>query len=77
MADDKSPTRRHAATLARLARELNVPLEVFLGEPPDGEVGELLALVRHWSAIQDGQGHRRVLSIARQEAARAGYKECA
>ena len=63
--------------LETLAGTLNVPAETFLDEPPDGEAGELFALVRHWLAIGDGQGRRRVLSVARQEAERSGYSECA
>jgi hypothetical protein len=70
-------TGRHGALLERLARELNVPAETFLDEPPDGDAGELCALVRHWLAIGDSQGRRRVLSLARQEAERSGYSECA
>ncbi len=75
------------ALLQRLARELDVPVERFFqeapaaeiapGEPSDGEAGELLALVRHWLAIGDGQARRRVLSLARQEAERAGDRACA
>jgi transcriptional regulator with XRE-family HTH domain len=68
---------RHNAALKRLARALNVPAETFLGEPPEGVAGELFVLVRHWLAIEDSQGRRRVLSAARQEAERSGYKECA
>ncbi|MDP4005186.1 hypothetical protein [Methylobacterium sp. NEAU K] len=68
---------RHGTALRRLARELNVPTETFSGEPPAGEAGELLALMRHWLAIEDGQSRRRILSLARQEAERSGYSECA
>ena len=68
---------RHGALLGQLAVALQVPAETFLDEPPDGEAGELFALVRHWLAISDGQGRRRVLSLARQEAERSGYSECA
>jgi hypothetical protein len=67
----------HGARLAQLARMLDVPVETFLDTPPDAEAGELCALVRHWLAIGDGQARRRVLSLARQEAERAGYRECA
>lgn len=56
MADYKDPTDRHATILRRLARELNAPVEAFLGEPPEGDVGELLVLVRLWSSIQDSPG---------------------
>ena len=68
---------RHGALLEQLARTLDVPAEHFLDAPPDGEAGELFALVRHWLAIGDSQGRRRVLSLARQEADRSGYSECA
>jgi hypothetical protein len=68
---------RHAALLTRLARDLDIPPETFLDASSDGAAGELYALVRHWLAIGDGQGRRRVLSVARQEAERAGYSECA
>lgn len=59
------------------SRALNVPVETFLDEPPDSDAGELFALVRHWLAIGDSQARRRVLSLARQEAERSGYSECA
>ncbi|MGU3667561.1 hypothetical protein ACLBX9_25535 [Methylobacterium sp. A49B] len=69
---------RHGVLLGQLAQALNRPAESFLEEPPpDGEAGELCALVRHWLAIGDGQARRRVLSLARQEAERSGYSECA
>ena len=68
---------RHTAALKLLAGALNVPAETFLGEPPEGDAGELFTLVRHWLAIEDSQGRRRVLSAARQEAERSGYRECA
>ncbi len=71
------PVGRQGALLEQLARELNVPAETFLDEPPDGDAGELFALVRHWLAIGDSQARRRVLSLARQEAERSGYSECA
>jgi hypothetical protein len=69
--------------LERLARELDLPVEAFFTEAapdPDGldaDAGELLALVRHWLAIGDGQARRRVLSLARQEAERSGLRVCA
>ena len=76
-----------SATLERLARELDLPVEAFFTEAipdaasPDAaldpDAGELLALVRHWLAIGDGQARRRVLSLARQEAERAGLRVCA
>ena len=68
---------RHGALLGKLAGALDVPVETFLDEAPDGEAGELFALVRHWLAIGDSQGRRRVLSAARQEVERSGYSECA
>lgn len=70
-----------------LARELDVPVEAFFtdaardadapGTALDADASELLALVRHWLAIGDGQARRRVLSLARQEAERAGFRVCA
>jgi|GEM_PF-3048488 len=69
--------------LERLARELDIPVEAFSpgaespGEPLDPDAGELLTLVRHWLAIDDGQARRRVLSLARQEAERSGLRVCA
>jgi transcriptional regulator with XRE-family HTH domain len=71
------PIPRDLTTLSRLAAELNVPVEAFLGDPSEGDVGELLALIRLWSAIQDSQGRRRVLSAARLEAERSSDKACA
>ncbi|MCJ2072884.1 hypothetical protein MKK75_29515 [Methylobacterium sp. J-030] len=81
-----------SAMLERLARELDLPVEAFLteadpdtdspGAAPVAEAGDLLALelvalVRHWLAIGDGQARRRVLSLARQEAERSGLRVCA
>jgi hypothetical protein len=71
-----------SATLERLARELDLPVEAFFTEAIpdaalDADAGELLALVRHWLAIGDGQARRRVLSLARQEAERSGFRACA
>jgi len=77
-----------SATLERLARELDLPVEAFFtdavpdakspgAESLDADAGELLALVRHWLAIDDGQARRRVLSLARQEAERSGFRACA
>lgn len=71
-----------SALLARLAGELDLPVEAFFtdadpGAALDTEAGELLALVRHWLAIGDGQARRRVLSLARQEAERSGLRVCA
>lgn len=68
---------RTIATLKQLAHELNVPVEAFLRAPAEGEVGDILTLVRLWSAIPDTQGRRRVLSVARQEADRSEGKELA
>jgi hypothetical protein len=59
-----------AAALKQIADVLNIPVEVLLGEPSGSEADDLLTLVGLWSAIQDGQGRRRVLSVARQEAER-------
>ena len=69
------PVASPAATLKRLADELDVPVDVFRSAIPESETGGLLTLVRCWLAIKEGQGRRRVLSLARQEAERAGYKD--
>ena len=63
-----------AATLNRLARALDVPVEEFLDEPSDSDASDFIALVQLWSEIEDREGRRRVLSVARQEAERGGYK---
>jgi transcriptional regulator with XRE-family HTH domain len=65
---------RTIATLKQLARELNVPVETFLRVSAEGEAGDLLTLVRLWSAIPDTQRRRRVLSVARREAERSESK---
>jgi hypothetical protein len=64
-ANDKHPADLHTTTLKRLADELSVPPETFSSDPSEGDALELLALVRHWLAIQDTPGRRRVLSTAR------------
>ena len=66
-----------ASALERIARALNVSVAEFLNERPADEADDLLALVLLWSEIEDSQGRRRVLSTARQEAERGGYKGCA
>lgn len=68
---------RHASALHRLAGELRVPVEEFIGEPSDSDTGEFLVLVQFWSKIEASEGRQRVLNIARQEAERGGYKGCA
>ncbi|MGU3341640.1 hypothetical protein ACLBXJ_26890 [Methylobacterium mesophilicum] len=67
----------HASALERVARALNVPVSGFLSERPADDADDVLALLRLWSEIEDSQGRRRVLSMARQEAERGGYKGCA
>jgi hypothetical protein len=74
MADRNDLSDRHAATLRQLADELKVPVAMFLGELPDSDANNALALMRFWLAIQDSQGRQRVLSVARQEAERGGYE---
>lgn len=77
MADIESPLSKRLKTLKRLAQELRLPVESFLGDQFDGDVGDLLTLISLWSSIQDSQGRFRVISVAREEAARAGDKgEC-
>lgn len=70
-------TPHPSLALERVARALRVPVAEFLGEPAGGETGDLLALMRLWSEIEDDQGRSRVLDIARQAAGRSGYKDCA
>lgn len=74
MADNESRPDQRLETLKRLAHELNLPVGVFLNDQFEGEVSDLLTLMRLWVAIEDSQGRRRVISVARQEAARAGGK---
>lgn len=74
MLDPDLHSNCRAATLKQIADVLNIPAEVLLGEPSGSEADDLLTLVGFWSAIQDGQGRRRVLSVARQEAERDGRK---
>lgn len=81
------PPGSRSTLLEGLARELDLPVEAFFtdstrapddpGAALDADAGELLALVRHWLAIGDGQARRRVLSLARQEAERSGLRACA
>lgn len=72
--DTLDPTiSRNAPALKRLAHALDVPVERFLSEPHANEVGDLLNLMRLWSQIEDNQGRRRVLNVARQEAERGSH----
>lgn len=72
-----SPSHLSAASLARLrhiADSLGVPVSAFFEGDPD-EAADVLTLVRLWAAISDAQARRRILNLARQEAARCGYRE--
>ena len=77
MIEFNGASNRNAATLERLALELGVPIEAFVGEPPDTKADDLLTLMRLWSEIDDNQGRQRVLSAARHEAERGPSHECA
>jgi hypothetical protein len=74
MSDIEPAPDLRLATLKRLAQELKMPVEAFLSDQFEGEVGDLLTFMRLWAAIEDSQGRRRVISVARQEAVRAGDK---
>ena len=66
--DPKSP----ATHLRLIAGTLDASPGASLGDEPDDDQSELL---RFWTAINDAQARRRVLNLARQEAARCGYRE--
>ncbi len=57
---------RSRSLLLRVSEALGLPLEAFYSDAP-GEAGELLTLMRLWSAIDDKQARRRILMIAKQE----------
>ena len=57
--------------LHAIAAALDVPVTAFLGDPPADNGGDVIALLRAWAAINDAQGHRRVLNAALREADRA------
>ena len=77
MIDIKPSAEQRAAVLKRLADELNVPVETFLNGPDNSEIDDLATLVRLWLEIENPQGRRRVLSVARQEVDRATYRKSA
>lgn len=64
----------HASILERVARALDAPVAEFIDERSVDEGDDLLALVRLCSKIEDNQGRRRVLDVARQEAKRGSHK---
>lgn len=57
---------RSRSLLMRVSEALGLPLEAFYSDAP-GEAGELLTLMRLWSAIEDKQARQRILTIAKQE----------
>jgi len=57
--------------LRAIATALDVPVTAFLSEPLGDEGGDVIALLRAWAAIDDAQGHRRVLNAALREADRS------
>lgn len=57
---------RSRTLLLRVSEALGLPPEAFYSDAP-GEAGELLALMRLWSAIEDKQARQRILTITRQE----------
>lgn len=73
----KSPDMygQHAARLTEIARVLGTAVETFSEEPPDEAGDDVLTLLWLWSAIEDGQGRRRVVNLARQEAQRSRQAE--
>lgn len=52
--------------LLQMADKLGLPVAAFYDDAP-GEAGELLTLMRLWSAIEDGKGRQRVFALAKQE----------
>jgi len=57
--------------LHSIATALDVPVTAFLSDPVGDEGGDVIALLRAWAAIDDAQGHRRVLNAALREADRS------
>lgn len=57
--------------LHAIATALDVPVTAFLSDPVGDEGGDVIALLRAWAAIDDAQGHRRVLNAALREADRS------
>ncbi|WP_342167358.1 hypothetical protein [Methylobacterium sp. SD21] len=57
--------------LHAIATVLEVPVTAFLSDPLGDEGGDVIALLRAWAAIDDAQGHRRVLNAALREADRS------
>lgn len=52
--------------LLEMADKLGLPVAAFYDDAP-GEAGELLTLMRLWSAIGSGKGRQHVLAVAKQE----------
>ena len=57
--------------LRAIATALDVPVTAFLSDPLGDEGRDVIALLRAWAAIDDAQGHRRVLNAALREADRS------
>ena len=58
--------------LHAIAAALDIPVTALRSDPPGDDGGDVIALLRAWAAIDDAQGHRRVLNAAFREADRSG-----
>ncbi len=77
MIDIKPSAEHRAAVLKRLADELQRAGGDALERPDNSEIDDLATLVRLWLEIENPQGRRRVLSVARQEVDHATHRKSA
>ena len=74
MDHSQPPSAASYDRLREIADALRVPISVLFEMSP-GEIADTSELMWFWAAITDTQGRRRVLNLARSEAARCGYRE--
>lgn len=66
MPQSQNISERAHALLLQIADKLGLPVSAFYDDAP-GDAGELLTLMRLWSATGNDQGRRRVLALAKLE----------
>ena len=66
MIENKILVARSHTLLLQVSEALGLPPEAFYSDAP-GKTGELLALMRLWSAIEDKQARQRILMTAKHE----------
>lgn len=71
MSESDDPYHEQSRLLRQIADALGVPVAQLLHADELPLPGELLELIRNYTAIADVQGRQRVLNVARREADRS------